>query len=257
MKILVSNDDGIHARGLQELVNALSKEADVYVASPSVERSAAGHSITVRNAITIDEIGYCNAVMALKVKGTPADCVKLGLRYLEVRGIHIDLVYSGVNHGGNLGTDTIYSGTVAAAIEGALCGKPSVAVSCNSHEAEHFDVACALAVDVLPYIRKYIGNPITLNINTPNLPKEEIKGVKFTRLGVRGYEEWFNPKEGKDGGEEYWYHGMPVVYNSVNTNIDVIADQEGYASITPLQCDMTNYSEIENLKKWGKNNEDD
>ncbi|MGI6256646.1 MAG: 5'/3'-nucleotidase SurE [Anaerovoracaceae bacterium] len=255
MNILVSNDDGLHARGLQELVSALSQVAEVYVAAPSVERSASGHSITVRQAITIDEVDFKDAVMGLKVNGTPADCVKLGLRYLEVRDIHIDLVYSGVNHGGNLGTDTLYSGTVAAAIEGALCGKPAVAVSCNSHEAEHFDVACALAVDVLPYIKKYIGNPITLNINTPNLPKEEIKGVKFTRLGVRGYEEWFNPKEGPDGKAEYWYHGYPVIYDSVNTNIDVIADQEGYASITPLQCDMTNYNEIENLKKWGRNNE--
>lgn len=257
MNILVSNDDGINARGLKELVAALSQVANVYVAAPSVERSAAGHSITVRQAITIDEVDFEGAVMGLKVSGTPADCVKLGLRYLEVRDIHIDFVYSGVNHGGNLGTDTLYSGTVAAAIEGALCGKPAVAVSCNSHEAAHFDVACALAVDVLPFIQKYVGNPITLNINTPNLPKEEIKGVKFTRLGVRGYEEWFNPKEGEDGTAEYWYHGYPVVYDSVNTSIDVIADQEGYASITPLQCDMTNHSEIENLKKWGKKNEND
>lgn len=257
MNILVSNDDGIKAQGIRELVNALSKVANVYVAAPEEERSASGHGITVRRGITIDEVEFENAVMALKLSGTPADCVKLGLRYLEVRDISIDMVYSGVNHGGNLGTDTLYSGTVAAAVEGVLCGKPAVAVSCNSHAPDNFDAACALAVDVLPFMESYIGNPIALNINTPNFPKKEIKGVKFTRLGVRGYQEWFNPKKGSDGVEEYWYHGYPVIYDSVNTDIDVIADQEGYASITPLQCDMTNYNEIENLKKWGESNEND
>ncbi|MEG0662847.1 MAG: hypothetical protein RR472_06180, partial [Anaerovoracaceae bacterium] len=97
---------------------------------------------------------------------------------------------------------------------------------------------------------------LTLNINVPNLPKEKIKGVKYTRLGVREYEEWFNPKENEQGEKEYWYHGSPVIYRSKDTRIDVIADQEDYASITPLKCDLTNKGLIKEIEQWRIENEE-
>ncbi|MEA4923335.1 MAG: 5'/3'-nucleotidase SurE [Eubacteriaceae bacterium] len=250
MNILVSNDDGIQAEGIKELVKALAAEDSIYVSAPHTQRSATGHAITVGQPINISEVKFENTKMALEVTGTPADCVKLGIGYLKAKGIKIDMVFSGINHGGNLGTDTLYSGTVSAAIEGALCGKPSVAVSVNNHEPVHFEYACELAVNTLRAMKENDRGVITMNINVPDMPKSEIKGVRYTRLGVREYDEWFTPKETESGETEYWYHGKPVVYKSRNAGIDVIADQEAYASITPLKFDLTNHDLIEDIKKW-------
>lgn len=254
LRLLVANDDGIEALGLHRLVGALSKKADVYVVAPDGQRSASGHSITIGGTITIEPMkveGLPDAKMVLSVTGTPADCVKLGLKYLEEQGVCIDVVYSGINHGSNLGTDTLYSGTVAAAIEGGLCGVPSVAVSVDSHQATNFDMACRLAQEVLPFVLQNGERPEILNINTPNRPEGEIKGVRYTRLGVREYAEWFTAVDSCEGTRSYCYKGEPVTYKSRNIDIDVIANQEGYASITPLQCNMTRHEDIEILKNWG------
>ena len=135
MNILVANDDGIRARGLTELVRALSGEASVYVCAPDGQRSASGHGITVSKYITVKEEQVEGAEYALSTSGTPADCVKLGMKILSEKGVKIDMLFSGINHGGNLGTDVLYSGTVAAAMEGSICGVPSVAVSVDNHDA--------------------------------------------------------------------------------------------------------------------------
>ena len=127
MNILVSNDDGIKARGLAELTKALSKKGSVYVCAPNSQRSASSHALSVNNEITMKKIDFDGATMAFEIGGTPADCVKLGLYVLRKMGIDIDIVYSGINHGGNLGTDTMYSGTVSAAAEGLFNGLPAVA----------------------------------------------------------------------------------------------------------------------------------
>ena len=183
MNILVANDDGIQARGIKELAKALSQVATVYVCAPESQRSASGHGITVSKPIIIEEDEFEYAEYALKISGTPADCVKIGMRSLEQKGIKVDMVFSGINHGGNLGTDTLYSGTVSAAMEGSLLGVPSVAVSVNSHEAEYFEYACELAVEAVKKAYDKMSPKTVLNINTPNLPKEEIKGLRFTTLG--------------------------------------------------------------------------
>lgn len=154
MNILVSNDDGIQAQGIKELVKALSKEGNVYVSAPASQRSASSHALSVNDKITMKKVDFDCAAMAFEVSGTPADCVKLGLYVLKEKGINIDIVYSGINHGGNLGTDTMYSGTVSAAAEGLFRGLPAVAVSVNSHEAQHFEGACILAADVLTKVIK-------------------------------------------------------------------------------------------------------
>lgn len=251
MNILVSNDDGINARGIKELVAALAKIAAIYVCAPHIQRSASGHGITIGKPLQINEVEFENATLALEFTGTPADCVKLGLNVLKERGISIDMVFSGINHGGNLGTDTLYSGTVSAAIEGCICGVPAVAVSVDDHSPSHFELACELAVRAGQKAFGKINNKTVLNINTPNLPKEEIKGVKITKLGAREYDDWFEPRVNDEGETMFWYSGKPVVYEGLPGDIDVVAIQEGYASITPLQYDLTNHGLMEEVKRWG------
>lgn len=250
MNILVANDDGIQARGIHELVKALSEVASVYVCAPESQRSASGHGITVSKPIIIEEAEFENAEYALKISGTPADCVKIGMRVLEKKGVKVDMVFSGINHGGNLGTDTLYSGTVSAAIEGSLLGVPSAAVSVNSHEAEHFEYACELAVEAVKKAYDKMSSKTVLNINTPNLPKEEIKGLKFTTLGPREYKEVFVPVEMEDGATGYMYTGDPVIYDDLPETVDVIADQDGYASITPIHSDLTDYKLAREISEW-------
>lgn len=250
MNVLVANDDGIEARGIKELVKALSDKASVYVCAPDGQRSASGHGITVSTHITAQEVDFDGAELALKLSGTPADCVKLGMKILADRGVNIDMVFSGINHGGNLGTDTLYSGTVSAAIEGSICGVPAVAVSVDSHQAEHFEYACHLAVEALEKSKGKISPDIVLNINTPNLPREEIKGLKYTTLGNREYKEFFTPVDMGDGVKAYRYTGEPVIYEGLPDTIDVIAMQEGYATITPIHRDLTDYKMLDEIKKW-------
>jgi len=250
MNILVSNDDGIRSEGIYKLVEALSKEANIYVAAPHTQRSASGHGITISKPIEMNEVQVDNAKLAIEMTGTPADCVKFGMKMFASKGINIDMVFAGINHGGNLGTDTLYSGTVAAAIEGCLCKKPSVAVSVNSHAPKHFDFACELALRVLKKSYGNISYKTAININAPNLPKSEVKGIKIAKLGVREYDEWFNRKESTDGVVQYWYSGTPVVYTGLPNDSDVIAMQEGYATITPLQYDMTNHVLLKELENW-------
>ena len=250
MNLLVTNDDGIDAAGIRSLVEALSQTAEVYVCAPHTQRSAAGHGITVGKPIEVEETKFPGAVKAYSITGTPADCVKIGTKILSQQNIKVDMVFSGINLGGNLGTDNLYSGTVSAAIEGSLCGIPSVAVSVNSHEATHFELACELAVNACRNGFEKMNAGTVLNINTPDLPKEEIKGVKYTRLGAREYKEFFRPKEGRDGKTQYWYEGNPVIYEGLPDDIDVISMQDGYASITPLQYDMTNYTLVDEIKTW-------
>lgn len=250
MNVLVANDDGIQARGINELVKALSEKAAVYVCAPDSQRSASGHGITVSRPITAEEVPFDGTELAIMLSGTPADCVKLGMKILEQKGIKIDMVFSGINHGGNYGTDTLYSGTVSAAIEGSICGVPSVAVSVNSHEAEHFDYACHLAVEALEKAGDRMSPDTVLNINVPNLPREEIKGLKYTTLGNREYKEFFAPITLEDGRTAYRYTGEPVVYEGLPDTIDVIAMQEGYATITPLHRDLTDYKLMDKIKEW-------
>ena len=250
MNILVTNDDGIDAAGISSLVKALSQTAEVYVCAPHTQRSAAGHGMTVGKPIEVEETAFDGAAKAFSITGTPADCVKIGTKILSQQKIKVDMVFSGINLGGNLGTDTLYSGTVSAAIEGSLCGIPSVAVSVNSHEATHFELACELAVNACKNGFQKMDARTVLNINTPDLPKEEIKGVKYTRLGAREYKEFFRPKENGNGKTQYWYEGNPVIYEGLPDDIDVISMQDGYASITPLQYDMTNYTLVDEIKTW-------
>jgi 5'-nucleotidase len=251
MNILVTNDDGINARGINALVKALAEIADVYVCAPDTQKSACGHGITVSAPITIREVEMACAVKAWKISGTPADCVKLAIKQLLDEDIKIDLVFSGINHGPNLGTDTLYSGTVSGAIEGIICGIPSVAVSADNHHPKHFEGCTAIAIQAAEIALKKLDKNTVLNINVPDLPICEIKGLKITRLGAREYDESFDLRQNPAGMSYAWYAGTPLWYENLPEDIDVIAIQDGYISITPLHYDLTNYELIEKVKTWG------
>lgn len=292
MNILITNDDGAEAAGLKALVKALHEETDaaIYICVPNGQRSATGHGITMNKPITVEEAELDHAEIAWQISGLPADCVKIAREFLRREGVEIDMVFSGINHGGNLGTDTLYSGTVSAALEGSLCGFPSAAVSVESHQAEHFDYACELAVNAAKAVQSQIKagtvrTDIVLNINTPNLPKEQIKGLRYTTLGPREYDEIFVPAHmdseeerlkrdaaraagGREAGAvdpyvveavrkmevkvpgSFRYSGTPVHYENLPETLDVIAHQDGYATITPIMTDLTAYSMIEEIKDW-------
>jgi 5'-nucleotidase len=251
MRILVTNDDGIKAEGIQHLTAALASVAEVFVFAPDTQRSACGHGITVTVPITVSEYHMPGATKAWSVSGTPADCVKLGLRILRDLDVQIDYVFSGINHGSNLGTDTLYSGTVSGAIEGVINGIPSFAVSVNSRKPAHFDTACQIGLKALETAAGKLDSKTVLNINLPDFSMEELKGIRVTRLGAREYDEDFRVHEKQKGSASYLYSGEPVVYSGLPGDIDVIAVQDGYASITPLHYDLTNYQLVEEVKSWG------
>lgn len=251
MKILVTNDDGIWSQGIGKLVAALATVSEIYVVAPNTQKSACGHGITVHEPIEVEVVDFPKAKLAYSMSGTPADCVKLGLRILKEQGIEIDYVFSGINHGSNLGTDTLYSGTVSGAVEGVINAIPSFAVSVNSHNPVHFDPACELALEALELAKGKIDKRTVISINLPHLPKEEIKGKKVTRLGAREYDEAFIAEKISDTKTLYTYSGSPVVYNGLPEDIDVIAVQDGYSSITPLHYDLTDYDLVGEVKAWG------
>ena len=162
-------------------------------------------------------------------------------------------MYSGINIGSNLGTDTIYSGTVGAALEGAFRGKNAVAasVACRK-EPEHYEYTCELAVELLDELVRQRDEqwslPVVLNLNVPDRPKEAVKGVRITRLGYKGYHDQLQDSGSDENVNRYYFYGDPIHYESKNLHIDVIANQEGYASITPLFYDLTAHDRIEGLK---------
>jgi 5'-nucleotidase len=247
MNVLVVNDDGINTAGIKALVEALSRVADVYVCAPDGQRSGKSQSITIGQTVFVESVEFPFAKGALSTSGTPADCAKIGLQFFAERGHKIDMVYTGINHGSNLGKDTLYSGTVGAAMEGAVSGYHSVAVSVDSHQASHFDVACEMAIDVMDFVLNETGTDTILNINVPDLPREEIKGIRYTILGNRYYIDKFEAQA--DGG--YKLDGEPCDLTDVSKDLDVTATTDGYASITPLHFDYTQYEELEQVRNCG------
>lgn len=248
MNILVVNDDGINAKGIHHLAEALSEVADIYVCAPHIQRSASGHGISIGKSVCVEPVHFEGAKQAFSMQGTPADCVKIGLVVFQEAGIEIHKVFSGINHGGNMGTDTVYSGTVSAALEGAICGLPSVAVSINARDPIQYVSAGKVAVQAALLDASAIDRTLTLNINVPDLPESDIRGVKVTGLGTREYHEWYERVE-TELGVGYQYSGYPVFYEDLAADSnDVGAFQANYISITPLQFDLTNYRLIEKVR---------
>ena len=256
MNILVSNDDGITAEGLHVLVKALSEVPGnkVYVSAPDGQRSACGHGITMTAPIIVnDNVSVEGAVWAQALSGTPADCVKFGMKRLKKeQNVDIDVVFSGINQGGNIGSDVLYSGTVSAAAEGVLCGVPAVALSVgtSSPSTEMFENCAKIVAQLCEKAIPDIDKLTVINVNYPPLPPSEIKGIKVTKLGPREYAEKFDLLENPKGQKYYWYCGDMVVYNGLPDDYDVMAQQDGYVSVTPLQLDLTNHGLREKVRGW-------
>lgn len=248
MKILVTNDDGIHARGINALIKSLGEIAEVYVAAPDRERSGTGHSITVFEPIRVKEIKVPLAKKAWIVGGTPVDCVKLAMSKLVD---DVDLVVSGINHGPNLGTDVLYSGTVSAAAEGVIMGAPAVAVSLDCFDEEpDFAYAAEFTCEVVRMVKeKGIAKTTLLNINIPAVELEYIKGIRVTKLGVRNYENLFEERKDPRGNTYYWLGGG-IKEEQQDEDSDVLAVKEGYISITPIHLDLTDYKLLNEYKKY-------
>ncbi len=248
MDILVSNDDGIDSPGLYELANALKKIGNVTVVAPRTEQSAVGHAITMKNPLRITEFYKNNEFFGYAVDGTPADCVKIGMR--NILSKNPDVVVSGINHGSNTAINIIYSGTVSAAREAAIFDVPSIAVSVTSHDAIHFDFACDLAKKLALDIKKNgLKKGTLLNVNVPNVPKEEVAGVRITHQGKSRWDDTYEERIDPYGKKYYWLTGQ---LEDVDTtlNLDQGAIRNKFASVSPIYFDLTDYETFEKLKEW-------
>jgi 5'-nucleotidase len=246
MKILLSNDDGVFAAGLYCLYKELAKEHQVTVVAPDRNCSGASNALSLQHPLRVQKMEHD----FLAVNGTPSDCVHLGLNQLLKE--EPQLVVSGINHGANLGDDVIYSGTVAAATEGRHMGLPAIAVSLAAKDPTHFDSAAKIVADI---IRLLINHPLPadqiLNINVPDLPYQQLKGILVTRQGRRHKAENMTKALDPHGKEIFWYGGVgPEQDAGPGTDFDAVA--QGYCSVTPLSVDMTAHHSINDLKRWMK-----
>lgn len=248
MNVLITNDDGIMAEGIIELAKSMMSIANVYIVAPDSQRSATGHAITIHNPIMAKEVFIDKKIKAYAISGTPADCVKIGIEAL-FKNVDIDLVLSGINNGANLGTDVVYSGTVSAAIEGLIQNKPSIAISYNEFNVskEIYKNASLNVVKIIQKLSEHMElfDDCVLNINIPN---KEIKGSKVTILGERKYENAIQERVSPHGQKYFWVGGK-IKELQQEDNSDIIAVEEGFISITPINIDMTNKNKINILKK--------
>lgn len=281
MKLLVSNDDGIFSAGIRTLANTLASVGhQVTVVCPDRERSATGHGLTMHKPIRAEEIEsvFADSIKAWACSGTPADCVKLALEALL--SSPPDLVLSGINHGANLGTDVLYSGTVSAAMEGVLENIPSIAFSLASFSFHDFQPTADFAVKLVQHLSQHpLPAPILLNVNVPPVTADRIKGAKTVRLGLRRYHDVFEKRVDPRGQTYYWLAGEvledsdfePVHFlDSAQDSSSKEPSPEGlefsvqkqafptdtqtikknYITLTPLQYDLTAYGGLQYIQNW-------
>lgn len=243
MKILLSNDDGVHAQGIKVLFDELAKHFTVNVVAPDRNCSGASNSLTLLNPIRADHLdnGFTS------VHGTPTDSVHLGISQLFT---DCDLVVAGINKGANLGDDTLYSGTVAAATEGRHMGMPAIAVSLVGQAELHYQTAAIVTASIIKRLKTHpLPADQILNINVPDIAIDELKGIQVTRLGHRHRAESMNKMQDPWQRDIYWY-GLLGEELDGGEGTDFHAVANGYASVTPLSVDMTAHSSIDNIKSW-------
>jgi 5'-nucleotidase len=244
MKILVSNDDGVYAPGIRALATEMSAIADITVVAPDRNRSGASNSLTLTRPIRVKKLdnGYYS------VEGTPTDCVHLALTGFLDSGV--DLVVSGINEGANLGDDILYSGTVAAAMEGRYLGFPAIAFSIAGENIQYYDTAAAIARQLVSKLRaNMLPSQTILNVNIPDLPLDNIKGIEVTRLGTRHRAEPTIKEYDPRGRPIYWI-GPSGSQADAGPGTDFYAITQGFVSITPLSLDMTHYKVFDKLTNW-------
>jgi len=244
MRILISNDDGYRAPGINYLNRILSEMAETTVVAPDRDRSGASNSLTLDQPLrlTLAENGF------YAVNGTPTDCVHLAITGLLDE--EPDMVVSGINNGANLGDDVLYSGTVAAAMEGRFLGLPSLAISLTSHRPTHFKTAARVAQKLVAQLcNAPLDANTILNVNVPDLPWDELAGFKVTRLGHRHKAEAVICEQDPRGRDIYWI-GPAGAEQDAGPGTDFHAINEHFVSITPLLVDLTNHARLETVSEW-------
>ena len=244
MRILVSNDDGYRAEGLQRLADALRPLAEVTVVAPDRNRSGASNSLTLEVPLRVFPYGEG----MFYVNGTPTDCVHLAISgYFDFQH---DMVVSGINDGATLGDDVLYSGTVAAAVEGRFLGLPTMAISLVVREGHHFGTAARVASELVMRLQRTpLHASMILNVNVPDVPYEHLRGFRSTRLGHRHRSESIVRTRDPRGRPVYWV-GPAGEGADAGEGTDFAAIAEGYVSVTPLQVDLTRHSAIGDLDEW-------
>ena len=244
MRILISNDDGVYAPGIRALANELAVVAEIEVMAPDRNRSGASNSLSLTRPIRVIKLdnGYYS------VEGTPTDCVHLALTgFLDPVA---DMVVSGINEGGNLGDDILYSGTVAAAMEGRYLGLPAIAISMVGQNIQHYDTAAVIARQLVLQLGTHrLPSQTIFNVNVPDLPLNKIKGLHVTRLGTRHNAEPTVKEYDPRGRPIYWI-GPPGSESDGGPGTDFFAISQDCVSITPLHLDMTHYKIFDQVSTW-------
>ena len=248
MKILITNDDGIHARGLLALKNALSEIASVTVVAPDAEKSAVGHAITLSDPLRVVSVEKNNEFYGYAVNGTPADCVKLGLKCLVENTV--DLVVSGINLGPNTATNIMYSGTVSAAAEAVIMGLPAMAVSLASFTDHEYEYACQITKELALKIHQFgLPEGTLINVNVPAIKPELIEGVVITRQGKGRFEEYFDKRTDPINRTYYWLAGKRMILDT-DPDVDDVVISQNKVSVTPIRYELTDHNMLSKLKKW-------
>ena len=248
MKILLTNDDGVHFEGLRVLYAKLTPRHQVTVVAPDRERSAIGHAITLSEPIRASQVSMNGGGSGYAVTGTPADCIKLGL--LEILDTPPDMVIAGINPGANVGVNLNYSGTVAAAKEAALCGIAAIAVSMDGRDTDHYSEAADFVLQLAETVHaRGLPAGTFLNVNMPNVSLSQTAGVRVSRQGLPANSEYFEKRLDPRERPYYWQGGEAQKFDP-HPEIDGSVLKEKYISITPVKCDMTDYQTLEMLKGW-------
>ena len=249
--ILISNDDGIHAPGINALAEEIKKIGDVVIVAPDKQQSAVGHAITMNSPLRVQKVEKQGAFFGYAVTGTPADAVKLAVRSLLPHPP--DLVISGINHGSNTAISVIYSGTVSAATEGTILGIPSFAISLTTYDEADFSYAAAFARKLaLKIIEQGLPKGTLLNVNVPPVAPSEIKGIVITKQGKSVWNDEFESRRDPNDREYLWLKGDLLELDH-DDDIDQRAVLNNKVSITPIHYDLTDYATFEAMKKWDIN----
>ncbi len=248
LHVLVSNDDGIDAPGIYALVRELRKVAAVSVVAPDKQQSAVGHAITMNYPLRAVPFRKNDEFFGYAVEGTPADAVKLGVKFLVKE--KIDLLISGINHGSNAAINILYSGTVSAATEGMILGIPSIAVSLTTHQEADFGYASKFTARLAQLVsRQGLPDGTLLNVNIPALPEAEIRGVRVTRQGQSKWDDTFDVRRDPANREYFWLTGR-MNFTDTADDTDVVAIRDQYVSITPIRYDLTDLQMLREMREW-------
>ena len=247
--ILVTNDDGIYSKGINSLVTVAKYFGDVVVVAPDKPQSGMGHAITINNPLRLNKVNLIDGVLAYSSSGTPVDCVKLGV--FEILKKNPDLILSGINHGENTSTNILYSGTMSAAIEGAMESIPSIGFSLADFNADaDFKASSIIASEIIDKVLSLdFPRNICLNVNIPKLPFEEIKGIKTCKQANAFWNDRFEKRTDQFGNDYYWLTG-DFCERVQDRDTDLYAIRNGYVSVVPTHFDMTAHHLLKQVKDW-------